>query len=57
VLIPAAYPLSRVHRVIQAAMGWEDCHLHTFQIGKTTYGPDPEEELTLTWPRPGQSER
>ena len=45
VLIPAAYPLSRVHQVIQAAMGWEDCHLHAFQIGKTTYGPDPEEEL------------
>jgi hypothetical protein len=45
VLIPAAYPLSRVHRVIQAAMGWEDCHLHAFQIGKTTYGPDPEDEL------------
>jgi hypothetical protein len=45
VLIPAAYPLSRVHRVIQAAMGWEDCHLHAFQIGKTTYGPDPEGEL------------
>jgi hypothetical protein len=45
VLIPAAYPLSRVHRVIQAAMGWEDCHLHAFQIGKTTYGPDPEKEL------------
>ncbi|HEY1004174.1 MAG TPA: plasmid pRiA4b ORF-3 family protein [Streptosporangiaceae bacterium] len=45
VLIPTAYPLSRVHRVIQAAMGWEDCHLHAFQIGKTTYGPDPEDEL------------
>jgi hypothetical protein len=45
VLIPAVYPLSRVHRVIQAAMGWEDCHLHAFQIGKTTYGPDPEDEL------------
>ncbi|MGH3152052.1 MAG: plasmid pRiA4b ORF-3 family protein [Streptosporangiaceae bacterium] len=45
VLIPAAYPLSRVHRVIQAAMGWEDYHLHAFQIGKTTYGPDPEGEL------------
>ena len=45
VLIPAAYPLSRVHRVIQAAMGWEDCHLHAFQIGKTSYGPDPEGEL------------
>lgn len=44
-LIPAAYPLSRVHRVVQAAMGWEDCHLHAFQIGKTTYGPDAEGEL------------
>jgi hypothetical protein len=45
VLIPAAYPLSRVHRVIQVAMGWEDCHMHAFRIGKTTYGPDPEDEL------------
>jgi Plasmid pRiA4b ORF-3-like protein len=45
VLIPAAYPLSRVHQVIQAAMGWQDCHLHVFQIGKTSYGPDPEGEL------------
>jgi len=45
VLIPAAYPLSRVHRVVQAVMGWEDCHIHAFQIGKTTYGPDPDGEL------------
>ena len=45
VLIPAAYPLARVHRVIQAAMGWEDCHMHSFQIGKTSYGPDPDGEL------------
>jgi hypothetical protein len=45
VLIPAAYILSRVHRVIQAAMGWQDCHMHAFQVGKTTYGPDPAGEL------------
>jgi hypothetical protein len=45
VLIPAAYPLNRVHRAVQAAMGWENCHMHAFQIGKTTYGPDPEDEL------------
>jgi len=45
VLIPAAYPLSRVHQVIQAVMGWENCHMHAFQIGKTTYGPDPRGEL------------
>lgn len=45
VLIPATYPLSRVHRVIQSAMGWEDYHMHAFRIGKTSYGPDPDGEL------------
>jgi hypothetical protein len=45
VLIPAAYPLSRVHQVIQAAMGWQDYHMHAFRIGETSYGPDPEGEL------------
>jgi hypothetical protein len=45
VLIPAAYSLARVHLVIQAAMGWENYHMHAFQIGKTTYGFDPDGEL------------
>jgi hypothetical protein len=45
VLIPAAYTLSRVHRVIQAAMGWDNSHMHAFQIGKISYGPDPDGEL------------
>jgi Plasmid pRiA4b ORF-3-like protein len=48
VLIPAAYTLARVHRVIQAAMGWEDCHMHAFRIGKASYGPDPDGELGFT---------
>lgn len=39
VIIPAAYSLDRVHRVVQAAMGWEDCHLHRFRIGTVSYGP------------------
>ncbi len=26
-------------------MGWENCHMHAFQIGKTSYGPDPDGEL------------
>jgi hypothetical protein len=45
VLIPAAYPLSRVHAVVQAALGWENCHMHAFTIGKARYGPDPDGEL------------
>ena len=42
-LIPATMPLSRLHDVIQTAMGWQDHHLHSFADGTHTYGhPDPE---------------
>lgn len=33
--------LGDLHHLIQIAMGWQDSHLHDFQIGKVTYG-DPE---------------
>jgi hypothetical protein len=46
VLIPTAYPLDRVHSVIQAAMGWQDSHLHAFRLGHETYAaPDPDDEM------------
>src|SRR5690242_7976915 len=46
VIVPAAYSLDRLHTVIQAAMGWEDSHLHAFRAGKVSYGPaDPDDEL------------
>ena len=43
----AAYPkLDRLHAVIQAAMGWQDHHLHAFRVGGVSYGPlDPDDEL------------
>ncbi|MGH3991572.1 MAG: plasmid pRiA4b ORF-3 family protein, partial [Pseudonocardiaceae bacterium] len=45
-LIPAAMPLSRLHSVIQTAMGWQDHHLHSFTDGSRTYGlPDLELEF------------
>ncbi|MGC9669823.1 plasmid pRiA4b ORF-3 family protein [Planosporangium sp. 12N6] len=48
VLVPAAYTLDRVHRVIQFAMGWQDCHLHSFEIDGEQYGePDPGGELPM----------
>jgi hypothetical protein len=40
--IPAAYPLDRVHRVVQGAMGGQDYHLHVFRVGELAYGPDPD---------------
>ncbi len=43
VIVPGAFTLDRLHRVVQLAMGWQDCHLHSFEIGGTQYGmPDPE---------------
>jgi len=46
VVIPAGYTLDRVHGVIQAAMGWQDSHLHMFRIANQEYGPaHPEIEL------------
>ena len=32
--------LSELHHILQVVMGWEDCHLHQFIIGKRYYG-DP----------------
>jgi hypothetical protein len=43
VLVPATIRLDRLHKVIQAAMGWQDAHMHVFSDGETHYGvPDPE---------------
>lgn len=42
-LVPASYTLARLHDAIQAAFGWEDCHLHAFIVYGEEYGPrDPE---------------
>ena len=35
--------LAKLHRIIQAAMGWTDSHWHMFSLGRTSYGvPDPD---------------
>jgi hypothetical protein len=31
-LVPANTPLTRLHRVLQIAMGWQDGHMHEFRI-------------------------
>jgi hypothetical protein len=44
VLVPANFTLAQLHDLVQAGMGWEDCHLHQFYVGKRRYGvPDPNE--------------
>jgi len=44
VLVAGDIPLSRLHRIIQAVMGWWDSHLHQFIVGDIYYGvPDPDD--------------
>lgn len=37
--VPADLPLDALHHVIQAAMGWENAHLHTFETRTGYWGP------------------
>lgn len=36
--MPGTMTLADLHQAIQAAMGWEDCHLHVFDIAGRQYG-------------------
>ena len=43
--VPAEIKLARLHVALQAAMGWQDYHLHAFRIDDIDYGlPDPDYE-------------
>lgn len=37
IMVPESLPLTRLHDVIQAAMGWDDSHLHSYKFGDTEY--------------------
>ncbi len=37
--VPIAITLKTLHEVIQAVMGWGDCHLWEFTIGMQRYSP------------------
>ncbi|MFE7563542.1 plasmid pRiA4b ORF-3 family protein [Kitasatospora sp. NPDC057500] len=42
--VPAGFRLDRLHLIIQAAMGWQNCHLHAFDVKGVNYG-HPSSEL------------
>ncbi|MCA9707867.1 MAG: plasmid pRiA4b ORF-3 family protein [Myxococcales bacterium] len=41
--VPASITLARLHDVIQAVMGWDDCHLHRFDVGRERFGPPSDD--------------
>lgn len=48
-LVPGSVRLDKLHRMFQASMGWEDRHLHSFQVGDVLFGSQfddyPDDEL------------
>jgi hypothetical protein len=45
-LVPSEFTLDKLHRVLQAVMGWEDSHLHEFRVGRQRFGiPDLEDDF------------
>jgi hypothetical protein len=48
-LVPGSVRLDKLHRIFQASMGWEDRHLHSFQVGDVLFGSQfddyPDDEL------------
>lgn len=35
--VPSTTSLAELHRIIQVAMGWDDCHLHQFEVNGVHY--------------------
>ncbi len=53
--VPGDIRLDRLHLVIQAAMGWEDCHLYEFMAGEIRWGlPGPDFGTDTSAPTPCQ---
>lgn len=45
-LVPADLTLALLHDVLQAAMGWQNCHMHEFSVGRRHFGqPHPDDQL------------
>jgi len=63
--VPANTILSKLHRILQIVMGWQDYHLHQFTVDGVTYGDpandewgewgiEPEEQYKLSQLIPGE---
>ena len=57
VQVPATFSLEGFHYVIQAAMGWENCHLHQFLVGGVYYSALSPGGLAIEWNDEMEDER
>lgn len=47
IVISGSATLGQLHMVLQVAMGWDNYHLHCFEIGDVRYGTADDEELDI----------
>jgi len=45
VLVPVDLTFAQLHKVLQAAMGWEDDHMHEFEVGEDRIGPPAPQDF------------
>ncbi len=45
IVVPGDTTLSKLHDIVQIAMGWQDYHLHEFTINGVRYGDSENDEL------------
>jgi len=45
ILVSSDMELVDLHHAIQSTMGWYNCHLHQFKLGRTFFQPDPDPEF------------
>jgi len=55
--VPATFSLAELHDVIQAAMGWQDCHLHQFLVGRIYYSGLAPDGSDVGWDDEMEDER
>ena len=55
-LAPADLTLAQMHDVLQASMGWQDCHMHEFSAGQRHFGKSNREDRLMGMP-PVENER
>ena len=56
VQVPVDLTFAQLHTILQAAMGWEDDHLHEFEVGEVHIGPPAPQDF-FAGDKPLQDER
>jgi hypothetical protein len=44
-LVPGGATLAKLHRIVQASMGWSEAHPYAFRVGGTVYGDLDDDDL------------